>query len=405
MNILLAWRNIWRNKKRTMITISSVALAVILAVFVRSLQEGSYSKMIENAVGQFTGYVQVHNKNYWEDKSLDNGMVINDSLLQTIRSIPQVEGVNIRLESIVLASNKNNTKGAMVMGINPADDDSMLHLSSKMVAGKYINAGDKSIVIGSRLASFLSISVGDTLVMLGQGHWGQSAIGAFPVKGIVKIPAANIDRQIIFMPLALARDYFSFQQGVTSIVVKFKDARLTNKITKALNKKFVGTDYTALPWQKMSPELVQEIRSDRTGGVLMISVLYMIIAFGVFGTTLMMTEERKKEFGVMVAIGMQKSKLMIITLYENLLMNGLAILIGIAVTVPLVLYYHVNPLRMTGEAAVSMENLGIEPVMPTILSFNIFMNQIIVIAVIVAFAIIYPIVSLSRLNVIKSLRR
>jgi ABC-type lipoprotein release transport system permease subunit len=85
MEIRIAWRNIWRNKKRTLITISSVSFAIVMAVFTRSFQEGTYTKMIENAVGQFTGYVQVHQKDYWNDKTLDNGIVVNDSLLNTIK--------------------------------------------------------------------------------------------------------------------------------------------------------------------------------------------------------------------------------------------------------------------------------------------------------------------------------
>ncbi len=405
MNIRLAWRNIWRNKKRTMITVTSVTLAVILAVFVRSLQEGSYAKMIENAVGQFTGYVQVHQKDYWDDQSLDNGMEINDSLLEIIHSIPQIIGVNMRLESIALASNEKNTKGVLVMGINTISEDSMLNLSNKIINGKYLNPNDSSILIGSKLAHFLNIVTGDTLVLLGQGHWGQSAIGAYPVKGIVKMPSVEIDRQIVFMPIKLAQSFYSFPNGITSMVVKFNDATLTQSITNKLNNKLKRSDYRAIPWQKMSPELVQEIQSDRSGGIFMIAVLYMIIAFGVFGTTLMMTEERKKEFAVMVAIGTQKTKLMVVSLYENLLINGLAILIGTLLSIPLVYYYSINPMRLSGDAAVSMENLGIEPIMPTTLSADIFLHQIIVILIIVGIAILYPLISLGRMNVINSLRR
>ncbi len=405
MELRIAWRNIWRNKKRTMITVTSVMLAVILAVFVRSLQEGSYAKMIENAAGQFTGYVQIHQKEYWDDQSLDNGMEVNDSLLGVIKSIPQIKGVNMRLESFALASNEKNTKGVLVMGINTVSEDSMLNLSSKMITGHYLNPNDNSILLGSKLASFLNISTGDTLVMLGQGYWGQSAIGAYPVKGIVKMPSAEIDRQIVFMPLKLAQSFYSFPNGITSIVVKFNDATLTKSITTKLNNKLKNSDYRAIPWQKMTPELVQEIQSDRSGGIFMIAVLYMIIAFGVFGTTLMMTEERKKEFAVLVAIGTQKTRLMLISLYENILINGLAILMGVLISVPLVYYYSAHPLRMTGDAAASMENLGIEPIMPTTLSADIFINQIIVILIIVGIATLYPLISLGKMNLIKSLRR
>lgn len=405
MNLIIAWRNIGRNKKRSLITVSSVVLAIVLAVFTRSFQEGSYAKMIENAVGKFTGYVQVHQKDYWNDKMLDNGMEISDSLKNTILSVKQVEGINYRLESFSLASFKNSTKGTLIMGVDPLEEDKMLGLKSKLTAGEYLSATDNSILLGSKLAKYLKISVGDTLVLLGQGHWGQSAVGAYPVKGIVKMPAPDIDRQIVFMPLLLARDYFSFPNGLTSIVVKFKDSDYTQAICDELNSKLDTAQYTAMAWQEMSPEMVQVIHSDRVGGILMISILYMIIAFGILGTVLMMTEERKKEFSVMVAIGMQKSKLVFVTLYETILMNAMGIVIGLALAFPLVVYFNFNPITMTGAEAESMAKLGVEPVLPTLISFKIFAKQISIILIITGIAAIYPAFSIFKMKVLKSLRR
>jgi len=405
MNITIAWRNIWRNRKRTYITISSVLLAVILAVFTRSFQEGTYAKMIENAVGQFTGYVQVHQKDYWEDKTLDNGITVNDSLIQSILSVSNVDGVNLRLESFSLAAFGSNTKGTLIMGIQPDIEDKMLKLTPKMIKGAYLTKSDRSVIIGSRLAEYLKITVNDTLVLMGQGHWGQSAIGAFRIKGIIKMPAPNIDKQIIFMPLALAQEYFSFENGVTSIVINTPDGSETNTIVAEINAKIDSSQYKAIDWREMSPELLQQIQSDKISGIFMIGILYMIIAFGVFGTVLMMAEERKKEFAIMVAIGVQKTKLLKQTFYETLFMNSIGIFIGIVFTIPLVIYYNHHPIVMSGEAAQSIEKFGIEPVLPTILSASIFINQIIVILIITALASIYSFSSIIKLNVIKSLRK
>jgi ABC-type lipoprotein release transport system permease subunit len=405
MNIRIAWRNIWRNKKRTMITVSSVTLAVVLSVFTRSFQEGTYAKMIENAIGNFTGYVQVHQKDYWNDKTIDNGIVVTDTLIREILSVKDVEGINLRLEGFSLASHGNKTKGALVMGVEPQKADDMLKLNDKIISGKYIQAKDSAIVMGSKLAEYLHLTVGDTLVLLGQGHWGQSAIGAFPVKGIVKMPTPDLNRQIVLMPLSLAQNFYSFDNGVTTLVVKFKNSDETYQIKDAINARIDTTKYLAMPWQKMSPEMLQQIQSDRVGGIFMIAILYMVIAFGVFGTVLMMTEERKKEFAVMVAIGMQKTKLVLISLYEAILMNSVGVLLGIVLVIPLIMYFNVHPIQMTGEAAESIEKLGVEPVLPTILEFSIFLNNVIVILIITAVAAIYPSISILKMKVIKALRR
>ena len=405
MNIIMAWRNIWRNKKRTFITISSVTLAVVLAVFMRSFQEGTYAKMIENAVGNYTGYVQVHQKDYWLDKSVDNGLEISPALINQLNKIEGVEGVNARLETFSLASYKNNTKGTLIMGIDPFEADKMLHLKDKMIQGSYFSTDQNGLVLGSKLAAYLNISIGDTLVLMGQGHWGNSAIAAYPVHGILKMPIPDIDRQIVFMPLSLTQDYLSFPNGATSLIVLFQDASKTQKITDDINANIDNTAYLAMSWQKMSPEIVQQIEGDKVGGIMMIAILYMIIAFGVFGTVLMMAEERKKEFAVMIAIGMQKTKLILITFYETILMNSLGVIIGVILTIPIIIYFNVYPIEVSGEAAKSIEKIGVEPIMPTILRLSIFVNNVLVILVITGLASIYPLFSIFKLSVIKSLKR
>lgn len=405
MNIQIARRNIWRNKKRSIITISSVVLAVVLAVFTRSFQEGSYKLMIENAIGKFSGYIQVHQKDYWEDKTLDNGINISDSLLRQITSIPNIKGVNIRLEGFSLASNKNNVKGTLIMGIEPEKEDTLIGLSKKIIKGNYFGSLEQSILVGSKLADYLELDVGDSLVLIGQGHWGNNAVGIFPVKGIVKMPTSNIDRQIVFMPLKLAQSYFSYPDGATSLLIKISEPDLNKEICNVLNSSLDTSKYKAISWQKMSPEMLQQIQSDRVSGILMLDILYMIIAFGIFGTVLMMTEERKREFAMMIAIGMQKTKLVIITLYEALLMNALGIVIGIALSIPLVVYYHYYPIEMSGELAKSVEKFGMEPVLPTIISFKIIFNQALTVLIITIVAAAYPLFSIFRLNIIKALRR
>jgi ABC-type lipoprotein release transport system permease subunit len=219
------------------------------------------------------------------------------------------------------------------------------------------------------------------------------------------MPGPNIDRQIVFMPLKTAREYFSYPNGATSLVIKFKDADLTQQICNTLNSSLDTTQYKAMSWQKMSPEMLQQIQSDRISGVMMLDILYMIIAFGIFGTVLMMTEERKREFAMMIAIGMQKTKLIIITLYEALIMNALGIIIGIALSIPLVVYYHYYPIEMSGEMAKSIEKFGMEPVLPTMISFKIILNQALTVLIITIVAAAYPLWSILKLNVIRALRR
>ncbi|MBN2669567.1 MAG: ABC transporter permease [Bacteroidales bacterium] len=405
MNIKLAWRNIWRNRKRTLISLSSVSLAVVLAVFTRSFQEGSYAKMIENSVGQLTGYINVHQAEYWKEKSLDNGITVSDSLINTIETVDGVTAVDPKIESFSLVAHGNHTKGALVAGIDPDSEDEHVKLSEKIVEGRFIKAVEKGIVLGEGLSKYLKINIGDTLVMMGQGHYGQSAVGAYPVVGIVKLPSPELNKQLVYMPLNLARTYLSFDDGATSLIVRIDDQSRADEINRAINNKIDTTQYLSMTWEEMSPELVQMIEGDKSGGIIMIGILYMIIAFGIFGTILMMTEERKKEFAMMIALGMQKSKIIIISIYETLYINSLGLIIGTIITLPLVVFFNIYPIRVSGEMAASIEQFGMEPVMPTLVDFDIFWEQIVVVLLIIGIAALYPIISIVKLQLIKALRK
>lgn len=402
---VLAWRNIWRNKKRTFITISSIVLAVILAIFTRSFQEGTFGKMISNSIGQMTGYINIHQKDYWDDKTLDNGFEIDNQLEQEALSIEGVEELTYKLESFMLAAYKNKTKGAMLIGIDPESENKYSKLKNRIVAGNYIQDTDKSILIGSGLADYLNLKVGDTLVLMGQGHFGQSALGAFPVKGIVKLAAPNINKIIVYLPIKLSQELFSFPNGVTSAIVRIANGKQTESINAQLNESIDSEKYTAIDWKTMSPDLINMFESKRSGGTVMIGLLYMIIAFGILGTIIMMMEERRKEFAVMIAIGMQRSFLILIALLEMLYINLLGFIFGIGLTIPIVLYFKYNPIKISGEMVETIEQFGMEPYIPTAFEYSIFQEQILVLLGITVVISLFPIISVLRLKLIASLKK
>src|SRR6056297_746803 len=165
--IKLAWRNIWRNKRRTLITAASIFFAIFFALLMRALQLGSYSNMIDNAVSLYSGHLQIHDRGYWDNKSINRTLVITDELMQTLRSEEQVKQVVPRLESFALGSSGPQTKGVLVMGVDPEKQDSMSKLSEKLVEGEYFDPGEQAAIIGETLSEYLQLGLNDTLVLLG----------------------------------------------------------------------------------------------------------------------------------------------------------------------------------------------------------------------------------------------
>jgi len=400
----MAWRNIWRNKRRTYITLASLFFAVFFALIMRGIQIGSYGNMVDNVVLAYTGYIQVHANGYWEDKVINKTLESSDELFNTISSLQNVKGMIPRLESFALASVGLQTKGVMVVGIDPEKEDPLTKISNKIVKGQYLNRDSDGVLVAERLAKYLKIDINDTLVLIGQGYHGISAAGKYPVSGIVNFPSPELDNQLVYMNLPTCQYFYSSENRLTSIVVDIEDTDKMNNTADKLKEKINPELYEVMTWKEMLTELVQSIEADNVGGLIMLGILYIIIAFGVFGTIMMMTAERIREFGVMVAVGMRKFKLAIIVVIETIYIGILGIISGSIGSIPILIYLYFNPIRLTGDVAKSMENYGIDPIMPVALEPGYFINQSLVVFIILFIAIIYPAFFILRLNVINALR-
>ena len=403
-NIKLAWRNLWRNKRRTLITVASVFFGVILCAFTSSMQEGSYEKVIENVVRFYSGYIQIHQEDYWENKTINNTFEVTPELLEQVKKIEEITEVFPRLESFALASSEEITKGTLILGIAPETEDVFSSLSKKIVRGQYLKSGDKGVIIGEGLAKSLQIDVKDTLVLLSQGYHGASAASLFPVIGIVRLGSPELNRQIVYMDLPRAQYFYAAPNLVTSLVI---NVAKNEDLPKAMNKLkgTIDSPHTVMSWDEMQPELVQLIESDRASGVVMKIILYMVIAFGILGTIIMMFAERKREFGVMVAIGMQKARLSAILLFETLFISMIGVIVGIIGSLPVIFWYYFNPIPLGGRTAEMMLDFGFEPFMFFSIEPKVFINQAIAVLVISLFIGFYPLIASRRLNAIKAIHK
>ncbi len=401
--IKIAWRNLWRNKRRSLITIASIVFAVFFALVMRSMQEGSYNNMIKNVVKSYSGYLQIHEKDYWEKKSIDNSFSFNDSLLAIINSTNGVNGYIPRLEGFALASAGKHTKGTLIVGADPEKENEMTEISKKIVKGNYLKETGTGVLLAEKLAEYLQLDVGDTVVFLGQGYHGISAADQFTVTGIVRFPSPKLNNSMVYMPLGLAQSFYSADNQLTSCVINVSKDDMSG-VQQMLANKLNGSDLSIMNWREMQPELVQQIESDRSGGVVMLAILYMIIGFGILGTVIMMVAERLHELGILIAIGMHKWKVIITLFYETFFLGLTGIITGSIIASPVIWYMVKNPIRLTGSAAEATIKFGIEPIMPSIFDWHVFVNQTIIIFTMSMAAFLYPLFVITRMKVINALR-
>lgn len=395
----------WRNRRRTFITLGSVFMAVLLAIAIRSIQKGVYGNMISNAVRFSTGYIQVHAKGYWNDKSINNSFQSTPALQKTIQGEPGILYAVPRLESFCLASSGQHTKGVGIIGIDAAGEDKMTGIAGKIVEGQYFSPkNDSGVIIGDGLAKYLHIHLRDTLILLGQGYHGTSAAAQFPVQGIFHYPLDQLNNSLIYLSLPQAQALFNAPGRLTSASIMLKDPGDIDRATRYLQSALDST-WEVMQWPEMNKSLVQEIQADNGGGIIMLGILYLVVAFGVFGTILMMTLERKKEFAVMISIGMHRAKLTVIIIFETVFIGLLGIISGSALIFPALVYLNRHPITLTGPSAQTYQQLGIEPILPTSLDIHIFLYQGLTVLGIAMVSVLYPLWYINRFKITETLKQ
>ena len=402
MLLKLAWRNLWRNKRRSFITMGSIVFAVLLSILMDSVKKGLLDQMKANVVGFYTGYVQVHGQGYWDDKTLDNSFEPVVQITDRLQANPKVVSSVPRLESFVLAASHNLSKGSMIVGIDPDYELQVTGLRDKLVSGDYLSKDDRAVLLTTGLAEYLRLGVGDTLVVIGQGYHGVSAAGKYPVKGLIKFGSPDLNKRLVYLPLKASQELFGAPNRITSLVLQLNDNPKSRQIANELQGQL--TNYEVMNWQAMLPELDQVIQGEEAENVIFQVVLYMLIAFGIFGTILMMTIERQYEFGVLVAIGMRRLVLAAVVVMENIFLALMGAAVGILLSVPIVYYLYKVPIRIQGQLAEAYENFGMEPIFYFSMAPVVFYTQGLVVMFLAMALAFYPVIKIWRLDPVKAMR-
>ena len=404
MLLKLAWLNIWRNKRRTLITATSVFFAVLLAIIFRSLTDGIYDNMIHNLVSYSSGYLQIHQKGYWDEQSIDNSFLEDNQLYQELLKNPKVTHIMPRLQTFALASYAEKTKGVLVLGIDPIKEKQVNNLHEKIVVGEYIETDkDNGVVLGEGLSSQLKLKVNDTLVLLGQGYHASSAAEKFRVKGLIKLGAIELNNNVVYMPLQQSQFMHSANNRITSISLMLDKTANLEKLKESLQASINLNTYEVMSWKEMMPEIDQFIEADSTAHYIIIGILYFIISFGLFGTLLMMVFERKHEFGILIAIGMKKKLLASMLLLESIMISLLGCLMGIIGGILIVKWFSAHPIYFTGDLKDVYEEYGIESIIYFSGHEKIFIAQTLIVLILSVLLALYPGYKVIRLKPVEAI--
>ena len=401
----LAWRNLWRNKRRSILTLLAIIFATMISVAMRGFQKGTYAVNIKYAAKLFSGYLQIQQKGFQENPSLRKSFYFTDSLEALLRKAPEIIGFAPRITGNGLISYKNNSYGAFIVGVSPSSEAKTSTFMQRIKEGKFFsNETSYDAVVGFKLLKNLHAKIGDTVVVLAQGFDGSMGNLKFRIVGSSRFGNPQLDEMSVFMGRAAADELLAMYGRINSIAINLKSLSDIPGVKEFLAKRLPQKNLRVLDWSEVLPDLKQSIQLDNIGGMLDLFILILIVAFGILNTVLMSVTERFKEFGISLSIGMPQTKLVLLVLIETAFLALLGIVLGDVFGYGVNYYFTLNPIHFGSELKKLYEIYGFLPVMQSTLNFEIFLHSSIVILIASVVAAIYPAYKVYRLEPLKGIR-
>ncbi len=404
----MAWRNIWRNTRRTILTISAIAFASLLLVFMLSFQFGSYETMINTAVKIQTGHLQIQASEFSENKDMRYVVSNLEKIGAILEGIPRIKSFTFRGQAFALVSSAKRTYGAMVTGIEPVQEAKVSRMKSLVRQGSYLSADDTDqALMGSLLARNLHVKIGDELTILGQGRDGSIAATVVKVKGIFSSGIDEFDRSALQIPLKTFQEVFAMP-GMAHEVVIAADSlsdvdRIKQTIRHALSSLGTSQQLVVLDWNELMPGLRQSIEMDLVSGLIFYVLLILVVAFSILNTFLMAIFERTNEFGVLLAIGTTPGRLTKILLTESMTMAAIGIAAGILAGSLLTRYFQLHGFDISGSSEL-LNQFGITGRIYPRLSWISATIGPAAVLIITFFAALYPALKVRKMNPVSAMR-
>jgi len=329
----LAWRSIWRNRRRTLITVLSIGFGLACTVFFIAIGEGVYAQLIDQVVRMQAGHITMENPGYRDAPAVDLWVKAPESLRSQIERLPQVERTKLIIMGQGIARSASGDISATLMGIEPSVELDTSPLVRHIVAGRYLNDDDGPlVVIGSELAKRLKLAVGKKMVLTTNDAAGNLVDELCRVRGIFETGSVEIDGYFIQAPIDFARRLFGLpEESATQLGVVLRIPEAQEFILREARLMVAEQNIAVLPWQEVIPEIASYIKLDKGSNLIFQAILVFLILFTIFNTILMSVLEREREFAVLLALGTKPVQLRLQILMESAYLGFIGCALGLLV--------------------------------------------------------------------------
>ena len=397
----MAWRNIGRNRRRTVVTVGAMALGLYAMVIWFGMLQGLLNDMEQTVVEVELGDLQIHAPTYLDDPSLYTDIEDVDALLSRLEAAGF--RASARLVGAGLAAAHDSAAGASLRGVDVQGNARVSVISSRLAAGEWLDDADPAgVVVGRRLARALDLDVGDELVILSQTTDGAIANDLYLARGILDSVSDGIDRSAVFLTDAAFRDLFFMPEGAHEIVVRKPDDLELAAALETVQGLAPGLDTQS--WRSLVPTLATYLDSARQMMGIVSAIIYIVIAILILNAMLMAVFERIREFGVLKALGVEPRQVLSLIFAESALQTGLALVAGLALSLPTLWYLVEFGIDTGALGGVSVIGATFSTVWQAAVSPVTFVTPATTLVLLVLAAVIYPALKAARISPVEAMR-
>jgi len=402
--IKIAWRNILRNKKRSSITISAVALGLGALIFIWAFVEGAHTQMIENYTSLMTSHLQVHAKGFHQRPQLEKFIDNPRSMLEQLENYPPVKAASLRIKSDGLISSAESSSGVLIIGIDPVKELSVSRLAQQVARGKFLSPEDNDkVIIGDTLAENLNIGLNEKVVVMGQAFDGSIAAGAFYVGGLLDTGVDEVDKGLVLINYTAAQKLLVMGDRASEAAIRLSSAAESLAVSEQLKPGLEKYGYEVLPWQEISVSFLQWIEFDNGFIWIIVIITMIVVAGGILNTILMGVLERTREFGIIMALGTRPRQVIATVAWESVFLGLLGIAFGLAIGLGLTFYFQRFGIDLTVVAG-ALNSFYMDSVIYPRFSPSYICVTTVLVLIISIIASIYPAWHASRLKPIEAIR-
>jgi putative ABC transport system permease protein len=402
MLLKIAWRNLWRNKRRSIIVIISVTIGLVATILTDTLSMGFLAQMLDNQIRSSLAHIQIHKKGFNDNKTVLNSISNPQFVENEIKQVKGVEHYSERVISYGLLSSATASSGVLINGIIPDQEQYITNIKQSIVKGRYLDGGGHEIIIGTELAKKLGVGLGDKVVTMATALGGNIGSDVFRIVGLYKTFSSDFDKSTMFITLQSAQSMLNLGDRVSEFAIIVKDTRQVDNIKLNLIQK-LNNKYEVLTYKDIMPILIMQLDLFKQSMLVFYFIIGLALIFGITNTMLMAVFERINEFGVLMAIGMKNSRIFAMIILEALFLGLVGTLFGMITG--LLIYWPLSYSGINlGMFSDSLAAWGTGNIIYPVLYMEGILNALFIVPFISVVAAIYPAVKAIKLEPIYAIR-